>query len=116
MDKASLDGHVCTFSHCQKTATLMVLMIVHTPFCSSCFKNSYERFYKTTTVKWEITDFDPKDEEAGSLYVEHLSFFIADTVRHSDSSDNIRQSVRTSWSDNRPANTKILRKKGGGKK
>jgi hypothetical protein len=114
----SLDGHRCCI--CDTLATLLVESLYretysyaipgtverhsrHTGYCSRCFKLAYERFYKTTTIKWEIVDFDPRDKEVGELYVANLSFYIAPTVGHVASSNIVRESIRDSWASSRYA-------------
>jgi hypothetical protein len=104
-----LKDYKCCICYCQEPATLLVDCIRLTPYCSKHFKRAHGRFYKTTTVKWEVFDL------TGALYVGCLSSDVINPGGHAASSDTIRESVRTSWSDNRPADTKILRKRGGKK-
>jgi hypothetical protein len=128
LDHSLEDGHRCCM--CDTLATLLIESLYretysydipgtvekhsrHTGYCSKCFKLAYERFYKTTTIKWEIVDFDPRDKEVGELYVANLSFYIAAPIGHADSSGTIRTSIRDAWSDNRPYDTTTLHKKGG---
>lgn len=86
-------------------------------YCSRCFLGKHARFFSITRIKWEIVDFNPRDEEAGKIYVDYgLTLAVIAPIGHTASSDNIRTSIRDSWSTNRPADTSALRKKGGKRK